>query len=62
MNTLPKAKEALRDALDLLVLDFLERGGAITYCRAGVAQGASFGRNQHPRNNLGNERPSIYVN
>lgn len=40
MTKLPSNKEALRDAVDLLVLDFLERGGAITYCRPGVARGA----------------------
>jgi hypothetical protein len=40
MTKLPSSKEALRDAVDLLVLDFLERGGHITVCRPGVARGA----------------------
>lgn len=40
MTKLPSSKEALRDAVDLLVLDYLERGGRITVCRPGVARGA----------------------
>lgn len=61
MINLPTSKEALRDALDLMVLDFFERGGAITYCRACVAQGASFPRNKSPMNNLGAAAPAIYA-
>lgn len=40
MFKLPNSKEALRDAVDLLVLDFLERGGEITVCRPARARGA----------------------
>jgi len=47
INRLPKA--ALQDSIDLMVLDFLERGGAITYCPPAVARGAEFSRNQHPK-------------
>lgn len=49
INRLPKAKAALQDSVDLMVLDFLERGGAITYCPPAVAHGAEFSRNQHPK-------------
>lgn len=49
INRLPKAKAALQDSIDLMVLDFLERGGAITYCPPAVARGAEFSRNQHPK-------------
>lgn len=40
MSKLPSNKEALRDTIDLLVLDFFERGGVITYCPPAVARGA----------------------
>jgi len=40
MTKLPTSKEALRDALDLMVLDFLERGGRITYCKPARARGS----------------------
>jgi len=40
MTKLPSSKEALRDAIDLLVLDFLERGGRITVCPPAKARGA----------------------
>jgi hypothetical protein len=33
MIKLPDNKQHLRDAVDLLVLDFLARGGRITVCR-----------------------------
>ena len=61
MSVLPSNKAHLRDTLELMVLDFLEAGGSITYIRPGFARGASFTRNTSPRNRLiGIDRPSQY--
>lgn len=54
-------KKFLRATLAQMTDEFLARGGKITVCRPGVAQGASFGRNKSPFNKLrGVDRPSIY--
>lgn len=54
-------KRELHFQMECAVADFLDNGGKITVCPPGVARGASFSRNQHPRNGLkGVDRPSIY--
>lgn len=58
---MPNSKAHLSDYVELMVLDFLERGGSITQCRPGIAQGASFTRNTSPFNKLqGVEEPSVF--
>lgn len=50
--TLRDEKAELRRQLRALTLGFIARGGRITVCRPGVARGAEFSRNQHPKNGL----------
>lgn len=46
------SKANLREVLGILTRNFLRTGGEITVCQPGIAPGASFSRNQHPRNGL----------
>ena len=62
IGKLAQDKATARIQLERMVLAYGRDNGMITVCRPGIAKGASFNRNQHPRNGLkGVDRPSIYA-
>jgi len=59
----PRGKEAIRDAVDLLVLDFMAAGGVIVRDpRPRMAQGAMISRNQSPFSRTRNTPHPLYAN
>jgi len=54
-------KNELSAQVKALTAGFIARGGTVTVCRPGVAQGASFSRNKSPFSGLrGVQRPSQF--
>ena len=45
-------KRSLSEVLSLLTRNFVNAGGQVQVCPVAIAPGASFSRNQHPRNGL----------
>lgn len=51
-NGMPNDKVGLHQLAFYAHMQFLKDGGVVTVCRPGVAVGASFTTNKHPRNSI----------